>query len=326
MKQYLDTVEFVIANGVRQSNRTGIDTIAFPGASMRFDLRDGFPAVTTKKLAFKSVIGEGIGFLRGVESAKDFRDLGCQVWNQNANENQQWLDNPYRKGEDDLGPVYGSQWRRWKGTKKISRFDKKASRAAMDSGWEMAGADIAAEDDHHYFFYEKEIDQLQMCLDKLRNNPTDRRILFHGWNPAVLDQVALPACHLLYQFLPNVAQRELSMTCYIRSNDLFLGAPFNIAEAAWLLSLFARLSGFTPRYLQIFIGDAHVYVNHLDAFKLQRSREVYASPKLQISDEVPTHTHPAAESIDEVANLIRPEHFTLVDYLHHDPIKADMAV
>src|SRR5690606_3896983 len=128
------------------------------------------------------------------------------------------------------------------------------------------------------------------------------------------------------QFLPNITTRELSMTLYIRSNDLFLGAPFNIAEAALLLSLFARLSGFKPRYLSIFIGDAHIYCNHLDAVKTQLSREPYKAPRLEISDEVPDHTNPLSDSVDEIAKLLRPDHFSLVDYQHDPSIPALMAV
>ena len=113
MKQYLELVSHVIQNGSKQANRTGINTISFPGAMLRFDLQEGFPAITTRKMAFKSAIGEMCGFLRGVNNAAEFRALGCKVWDQNANENAQWLNNPFRKGEDDLGEIYGVQWRKW---------------------------------------------------------------------------------------------------------------------------------------------------------------------------------------------------------------------
>lgn len=217
MKQYLDLVSRTLANGERHENRTGIDTIRTEGDMLRFDLREGFPATTTKKLAFKSVVGELCAFMRASRSAADFRKLGCKVWDQNANENKQWLENPYRTGEDDLGPVYGVQWREWPGFKLVEygpnserNFEKLES-----EGWEHIGYSRAIDSTGQLIFY-KEIDQLGECIRTIIKNPDSRRILFHGWNPAVLDEVALPACHLLYQFLPNKNTKELSMTLYIR--------------------------------------------------------------------------------------------------------------
>ena len=135
MKQYLDLVSHVINNGTKQANRTGVNTISFPGAMLRFDLQEGFPAITTRKMAFKSAIGEMCGFLRGVNNAAEFRALGCKVWDQNANENQQWLDNPYRLGTDDLGPVYGVQWRQWPGYKVIDADQEAQLADAQKNGF-----------------------------------------------------------------------------------------------------------------------------------------------------------------------------------------------
>lgn len=215
MQQYLDLVKHVLANGDWQDNRTGVRTIAFPGAQMRFDLADGFPAITTRRLAWKSVKGELCGFLRGYTKAADFRALGCKVWDQNANENAQWLGNPFRKGVDDLGRVYGAQWRSWKAYREVS-WD--AQSAAPEGGalWRSLESWKELECLATGTIYTREIDQLGDCVRTILKDPSSRRILFHGWNPAELDQMALPPCHLLYQFHANATKRELSMSVYIR--------------------------------------------------------------------------------------------------------------
>lgn len=259
MKQYLELVKTILETGAWQENRTGIRTISIPGAMMRFDLqKDGFPAVTTKKLAFKAVVGELCGFLRASRSAADFRALGCKVWDQNANENADWLGNPYRIGEDDLGPVYGVQWRKWPGYKLLDVQDILQIEDAQRRGYRV----VSAVDDRGVkkVLLHKAIDQLRECLDMIIKNPSSRRILFHGWNCAELDTVALPACHLLYQFSPNALTKEISLCLYIRSNDIGLGAPFNLAEGAALLHLVGRLTGYTPKWFTYFIGDAHIFV------------------------------------------------------------------
>lgn len=348
MKQYLELVQRTLTNGERHENRTGIDTIRTEGDMLRFDLREGFPAITTKKLAFKSVVGELCAFLRASRSAADFRKLGCKVWDQNANENKQWLDNPYRAGEDDLGPVYGVQWREWPGVKFFKESPSPEAVAKMQAdGWVYQGlvgetgtAEIAdgTEYDFKGLLWTKEIDQLGDCVRTIIKNPDSRRILFHGWNPAVLDQVALPACHLLYQFLPNKNTKELSMTLYIRSNDLGLGNPFNTAEAAALLELVARLTGYTAKILTIFISDCHIYENHLDMLNIQMTREPYPLPKLVINERVPSYNpednakfmnqngDAQIEHIIEWLRLVEPEDFVLEGYQHHPAISAPMAV
>ena len=135
MKQYLELVAHVIKHGTLQSNRTGVNTISFPGAMLRYDLQEGFPAITTRRMAFKSAIGEMVGFLRGVSNAAEFRELGCKVWDQNANENAQWLNNPFRKGEDDLGEIYGVQWRKWPAYKRIDAANVAAIELALGQGY-----------------------------------------------------------------------------------------------------------------------------------------------------------------------------------------------
>ncbi|USX24504.1 thymidylate synthase [Oxalobacteraceae bacterium OTU3CINTB1] len=324
MQQYQELIQTVLDTGSWQDNRTGIRTLSVPGAMMRFDLlNDGFPAVTTKRLAFKSVVGELCAFLRASRSAADFRALGCKVWDQNANENKQWLDNPYRLGEDDLGPVYGVQWRQWPGFKLID-VDQPAQIAdAQKNGFRL----ISQFDDAGVpkVLLHKSIDQLRECLDTIVNNPGSRRILFHSWNPAVLDAVALPACHLLYQFIPNPTTRELSMCLYVRSNDLGLGTPFNLAEGAALMHLVGRLTGYTPRWFSYFIGDAHIYENHMDMVKEQLTRAPFAAPQLRISDRVPDFAK-TGKYEPEWLEKIEPSDFSLEGYQHHAPITAPMAV
>lgn len=320
MKQYQDLLRTVLAEGEWQENRTGIRTLSYPGASMRFDLAQGFPALTLRKLAFKSSVAEMLGFIRGYTSAADFRALGSKVWDQNANENADWLANPWRKGEDDLGRVYGVQWRDWQAFKLGDALRENAP----DESWEyvdwvhLAGADRCGS------LYHKTIDQFAECVRKIMETPQDRRIIFHGWNPGELDQMALPPCHLLYQFHPNVTQNTLSLTVYVRSNDLGLGAPFNICGAAVLLSLMARVTGYTPKILTIQIGDAHIYENHLEMVEEMLRREPLPAPTLRIApicEKAPSWKE-AVVMMEKVVVL----DFFLEDYNHHDPINAPMAV
>ena len=323
MQQYQELIQTVIDTGSWQDNRTGIRTLSVPGAMMRFDLNNGFPAVTTKKLAFKSVIGELCAFLRASRSAADFRALGCKVWDQNANENQQWLNNPYRLGTDDLGPVYGVQWRQWPGYKLLDAADSAQIAAAQSNGYAIVAP--LEEDGVQKILLYKAIDQLRECLDTIVHNPASRRILFHGWNPAVLDQVALPACHLLYQFIPNPTTKELSMCLYVRSNDLGLGTPFNLAEGAALMHIVGRLTGYKPRWFSYFIGDAHIYENHMDMVQEQLKRKPYPLPQLVISDRVPDYAQ-TGKYEPEWLEKIEPSDFSLEGYQHHAPITAPMAV
>jgi thymidylate synthase len=297
MKQYLNLLQDILDNGVRQGNRTGIDTLSLPGAMLKFDLRDGFPAVTTKKLAFKQVVGELIGFLRGVTSAADFRALGCNVWDQNANENAAWLANPARRGEDDLGKLgYSHGWR---------RFGSRPAWGPGNTSQQLQG-----------------VDQIAVALDTLRHNPYSRRIIVNAWNAAELDQAALPPCHVLFQLLPHVESKVLHMTMYQRSCDMFLGVPFNIASYALLLELFAAWSGYTAGTLTMFLADAHIYVNHIDQVKEQLTRKPLPLPKLDL--EVPERA--VDMELESLLRCLEPRRVELRDYQSHAAIKAPMAV
>jgi len=323
MKQYLDLVRTILDTGTWQENRTGIRTISLPGAMLRFDLQQGFPAVTTKKLAFRSAIGEMIGFLRASRSAADFRELGCKVWDANANENPQWLANPYREGPDDLGGVYGVQWRQWPAYKVLDEHASARIEDARARGYRVVTR--FEEDGVSKVVLYKAVDQLRQCLDTIMQNPTDRRILFHGWNPAVLEEIALPACHLLYQFIPNVVRREISLCLYIRSNDVGLGTPFNLTEGAALLTLVGRLTGYAPRWFTYFIGDAHIYENQLAMLERQLERTPYESPTLAIAERVPSFAETGRYE-PEWLEKVEPSDFSLIGYRHHEPLTAPMAV
>ena len=328
MKQYLDLVQNIFDNGSWQDNRTGVRTLSLPGAMLRFDLQQGFPAVTTKKLAFKSAVGELVGFMRAHRSAADFRALGCKVWDQNANENAQWLANPYRLQEDHLGSVYGVQWRQWPAYKLIDPATPQGPAQIADAlgrGFAQIGTVEGSNGQPGGVLLYKAIDQLRQCLDTLIKDPGNRRILFHGWNWAQLDEMALPPCHLLYQFLANPAKKEISLCLYIRSNDVGLGTPFNLTEGAALLHLVGRLTGYTPRWFTYFIGDAHIYENHVDMLREQLTRTPFEAPRLVLSDRIPDYAI-TGQYAPEWLEKVEPSDFVLEGYQHHAHITAPMAV
>ena len=325
MKQYLDLVQTIFDTGSWQDNRTGVRTLSMPGAMMRFDLQEGFPAVTTKKLAFKSAIGEMVGFLRASRNAAEFRALGCKVWDQNANENQAWLANPYRLGDDDLGPVYGVQWRNWPAYKMLPATATAQIQDATARGYQVLGQFDSTDGQGEQVLLYKAIDQLRQCLDTIHKDPGNRRILFHGWNWAQLEEMALPPCHLLYQFLVNQAKGEISLCLYIRSNDVGLGTPFNLTEGAALLTLMGRLTGYKPRWFTYFIGDAHIYENHVDMLQEQLKREPFPAPKLVLSDRIPDFAV-TGQYEPEWLEKVEPADFWLEGYQHHAPLTAPMAV
>lgn len=323
MKEYLSVLGNILENGEWRPNRTGIDTISLPGQVMKFDLEDGHPAITTRKLPFKTGVGEMIGFLRAYSSAADFRALGCKVWDQNANENEQWLANPYRIGHDDLGGIYGVQWRKWPAYKQIPVSNNAQLKDALSKGYlEIARHAINGVETSVLF---REFDQVRDCLDKIMNSPTDRRILFHAFNPAEYDAQALVACHGVYAFYVDTVRRELSLTMLQRSGDCPLGIPINAHASACILTLFARLTGYKPRHLTLVIADAHIYRNQLDMVHEQLKREPFTRPRLVISDRVPDFSKTGVYE-PEWLEKIEPSDFSLEGYEHHDPLTAPMAV
>lgn len=355
--QYRHALREILRTGTWKSNRTGIDSIASPVPVMiTAHMDDGFPALTGRKVPFKSATGEMCGFMRGVTSAADFRKLGCKFWDQNANENKAWLANTFRKGEDDLGDVYGAQWRRWPAFKRVKAGELTPAMAEQlgKDGWRWVADNtsgrpigVNAEFSEEIIFG-KEIDQLGDCVRTIIKDPNNRRILFHAWNPAKLDEIALPACHLLYQFLPNAVTKELSLSVTIRSNDMPLGWPSNMMEAAILLNLVARLTGYKAAYLTLISNDAHIYRNQLEMVEEYLGRFTHPFPRLSMSrvpgydklfvnayDELrekgpsieeSDHLNLVAERAVEWLSMVDTTDFLIPDYVCGEPISAPMAV
>lgn len=321
MQNYHDTMADVLANGQFKPDRTGVGTISSVGHMLKYDLREAFPAVTSKKLAFRSVVGELLGFFRGYRSAAQFRALGCKVWDQNANETKSWVNNPYRLKHDDLGRIYGLQWTDWKSYREArNQHELECAEAA---GYKIIGT-LPFDSDGRpqgWILY-KSINQLEDALKMLILDPYSRRIRITGWRLDEIDMQALPSCHAEYQFI-KLPDGRLDATLAIRSNDLFLGHPFNAASFALFTHIMARLSGCTPGICTVFISDAHIYSNHTDAVKEQLQREHMPAPKLILSDRIRK-----IENLDEIRGVferIEPEDISLDGYQSHPPLRAPMA-
>jgi len=235
MKQYLDLLDHVITNGVKKEDRTGTGTISTFGYQMRFNLQEGFPLLTTKKLHLKSIIYELLWFLKGDTNTKYLNDHKVSIWDE-------WAD---EKG--NLGNIYGFQWRSWPAPNGES------------------------------------IDQITQIIDSIKNNPDSRRHIVSAWNVADLKNMALPPCHILFQFY--VADGKLSCQLYQRSADIFLGVPFNIASYAILLKMVAQATGLEAYEFIHTLGDAHIYLNHIEQVKLQLSREPKTLPNLKVNPD-----------------------------------------
>jgi len=264
MKVYHDLMRHVLERGVRKTDRTGTGTLSVFGYQMRFDLAEGFPAVTTKKLHFKSIIHELLWFLKGDTNVGYLREHGVTIWDE-------WAD-----ARGDLGPVYGAQWRSW---------------PAADG---------------------RTVDQVAQVVELIRRQPDSRRLIVSAWNAGEIDRMALAPCHCLFQFY--VADGRLSCQLYQRSADVFLGVPFNIASYALLTMMMAQVTGLRPGEFVHTLGDAHLYLNHLDQVRLQLGRDPYPPPTMRIN--------PAVATIDG----FRYEDFTLEHYQCHPAIKAPIAV
>jgi thymidylate synthase len=264
MEQYLDLMRHVLNNGVRRGDRTGVGTISVFGYQMRFDLSEGFPAVTTKQLHFRSIIYELLWFLRGDTNIAYLKENGVKIWDEWANE------------QGELGPIYGYQWRSWPSAN---------------------GATV---------------DQISLLLEELQADPYSRRHIVSAWNVPDIERMALPPCHCLFQFY--VAGGRLSCQLYQRSADIFLGVPFNIASYSLLTMMIAQVSGYEPGDFVHSLGDAHLYLNHLEQAELQLSREPFPHPQMRLNPNV--------------ANLFdfQYQDFELVNYQCHPRIPAPIAV
>ncbi|MCD4695064.1 MAG: thymidylate synthase [Bacteroidales bacterium] len=274
MQQYLDLLQHVLDHGVKKADRTGTGTYSVFGYQMRFDLQKGFPVLTTKKLHLRSIIHELLWFLAGDTNIKYLKENKVTIWDEWANE----------KG--DLGPVYGAQWRNWNN---------------------------------------EGIDQISEVIQLIKNNPDSRRMLVAAWNPSVLPEpglsfsenvakgrAALPPCHAFFQFY--VADGKLSCQMYQRSCDIFLGVPFNIASYSLLTMMMAQITNLEPGEFVHTLGDAHIYLNHVEQCKLQLSRKPFDLPQMKINPEI--------KNIFD----FKFEDFKLVDYQHHPHIKGAISV
>lgn len=328
MKNYHDLLARVMEQGQDQFNtRTGKICRAVVGEQLTYNLADGFPAITTKKLAFKAMKGELLGFFRGYDNAAHFRELGCGIWDDNANKTQAWLSNPYRKGTDNLGRIYGKQWTDWQDRRiaespGIAESPDERERL-IGLGYQQTLHDQAA----GQWLLTRSINQLENALAKLLTDPSDRRIIVSGWNVAELDMMALPPCHMDYRFVAfdgpaPKAPKVLHVVMTIRSWDLFLGAPFNIGSTSLFLAIMARLAGMEAGTVTIQATNAHIYEDHYDAVHEQLTRNHFDSPTLLLADQI------RPVSIGEISGAfarIEPDDISLDGYQSHSAIKAPMA-
>lgn len=324
MKNYHDLLANIMANGKDQFNvRTGKICKALVGAQLQYDLAEGFPAITTKKLAFNTMKGELLGFFRGYTNAADFRELGCNIWDANANQTPAWLANPYRKGEDDLGRIYGAQWTGWRDLRLVD--DPKELEYLKNQGFELVDVD-----DHsniHYLAYRK-INQIENALTKLLTDPSDRRIIISGWNPSELDQAALPPCHMDYRFVAfdgptKESKKVLHVVMTQRSCDLFLGIPFNIASTSLFLAIMARLANMDAGTVTIQMTNVHIYEDHYEQVQEQLTRNHYEAPQLVLGEAI---KHVNVDQVSGAFTKIEPSDIYLTGYESHSAIKAPMAV
>jgi thymidylate synthase len=305
MQQYLDLMRRVRTQGARKTDRTGTGTLSVFGHQMRFDLADGFPLVTTKRLHLKSIIHELLWFLTGDTSTAYLKAHGVSIWDAWAKEDG-WAD-----ACGDLGPVYGQQWRSWPALDKelIVKFDDAADKFVSNPGAnELARMrQVLATNP-----YSHTIDQIEKVQHTLRTDPDSRRIIVSAWNVADLPDMALAPCHCLFQFY--VADGRLSCQLYQRSADIFLGVPFNIASYALLTMMMAHVTGLkTGEFVHTF-GDAHLYLNHLEQADEQLKRTPLPLPHMRFKRQV--------SSIFD----FKFDDFDLTDYQYHPHIKAEVAV
>lgn len=264
MKQYHQLMDHVLQHGTKKEDRTGTGTLSVFGYQARYNLEEGFPLVTTKKLHLKSIIHELLWFLQGDTNVKYLTDNGVSIWNE-------WADE-----EGNLGPVYGSQWRSWRGANGET------------------------------------VDQITSVVEQIKKNPDSRRLIVSAWNVAEIEKMALPPCHAFFQFY--VADGRLSCQLYQRSADIFLGVPFNIASYALLTMMMAQVCNLKPGDFVHTMGDAHLYINHIEQTKLQLSRECKILPQMKIN--------PDRKNIFDFTF----EDFTLVGYDPHPHIKGAVAI
>lgn len=308
--QYLHMMEDIIDRGVDKGDRTGVGTRSLFGTNMTFDLEHSFPILTTKRVFWKGVVEELLWFIRGETDSNLLSEKGVRIWE--GNTSREFLDN---KGLDYperfIGPGYGWQWRNWNGPYKIcQKTDEGYITTKYSEGVALPNGSTKSK--HPDVM--RGIDQLAEALDKIKNNPDDRRILVSAWNPSQLNEMALPPCHMFFQFY--VENNRLHCQWYQRSVDVFLGLPFNISSYALLTCLMAKAAGLTPGTLSFCGGDTHVYQNHFEQVQEQLVREPYKFPQIELPD---------VNSLEDIEALTLDD-IKLIDYKCHKSIKAPMAV
>lgn len=283
--QYINLIKHILKNGISKDDRTGIGTLSIFSYNMTFNLRESFPLLTTKKVYWKGVVEELLWFISGSTDSNVLKEKGVRIWE--GNSSREFLDSQglshYDQG--DIGAGYGFQWRHF-GAKYTNMYDS----------YEGQG-----------------VDQLKDVIYKIKNTPDDRRIIMSAWNPTDLDKMALPPCHIFVQFWVDSNKKELHSQMYQRSCDVGLGVPFNIASYALLTCIIAKLCDLTPGDFHYCMGDTHIYKNHIDAIKLQITRDPYDFPKINIKD------------ITDIDN-IKFDDIELIDYKYYENIKMNMAV
>ena len=321
MKPYLDLLDNILSNGRHRSDRTGTGTSGIFGAQLNIDMRKGFPLLTTKKLHFKSIIHELLWFIKGDTNVKYLNDNGVKIWNE-------WAD-----GDGELGPIYGYQWRKWR---KFT-YDNALHDETLNRTGSVSDVSCTIED----------VDQLGNAIEKLKTNPDDRRIIVSAWNVGDIDEMRLPPCHYAFHFsttimtwdekinyarclygdmewwninhpkvleIINSEKRYLSLQWVQRSNDFFLGSPYNIASYALLLSMVAQVVDMIPYELIGSLGDTHLYLNHIEQAKLQASREPKALPTLILNPDIKN------------INDFKYEDFMVTGYKPHPHIKGEISI
>lgn len=288
------------------------------GHALSYDLALGHPALTTRQIPFKNTVGELIGFFRGVDSAADFRALGCHFWDKNANVSPDWLNNPYRGGRTDyLGRIYGKQWTDWR--------DRRIARSAVERdvllarGYEQTLYDAT----QGAWLLERGINQLERVVHTIMTDPSSRRIILTGWRPDELDMMALPPCHMDYRFVPVTKTKTLHVVMTIRSWDLFLGAPANIISTSIMLETVARMTGYRAGQVVIQSTNAHIYEAHYDQVNTLLQRSHFPPPTLKLSDNIKQ-----VMSVDEIEGAflrIDPSDYSLEGYQSHPKISAEMS-
>lgn len=290
MQNYHDLISDIFKNGVKQySARTKTHCRVVAGRQLSYDLTKGLPVLTTRRLPVKNIIGELIGFFRGYTNAADFRSVGCNFWDANANENTAWLNNPFRNGTDDLGEIYGKVWTENTTYKLVDRFHAARIAYLETRGWKQLGildAFNTGFSSPELILMVLKLNQLEALVKGIITDPSDRRLMVTGVSPGLKDVQSLPPCHLTYKFIPEQETKKMHLVVDMRSTDVFLGLPANIMSSAIFLHVVCRLTGYKASTLTMQLANAHIYQPHNNQCKMLLTRKHRVLPSLHISDAV----------------------------------------